>query len=182
MELKQDDRAKEESDTRCSIAKMPQKTISIDEAFELAGGMGVYQWMVFLLVGIVAVFSAESVNVNFIGGTQEHWCYVPELYNFSFNEQKFIAIPSDDDSEYSECEMFNLNYSQYSHHDFLHWNRSLVESAPRTECPHGWMYDQSQYVETVTSRVSHLLPEYQLRSSCQVISVFHGSCWRLGLL
>ena len=40
-----------------------------------------------------------------------HWCYVPRLANFSYEEQKQIAIPYDnDEDDYSTCEMYDINY------------------------------------------------------------------------
>jgi len=72
--------------------------------------------------------------------------------------QKNVAIPtrsSDDGSvEYSSCEMFALNYSQFNRSQFDSWNRSLIisDDTPVVECSE-WTYDQSQFTSTIVSKV-----------------------------
>lgn len=130
-------------------------SLLIEDIYDMMGGMGVYQWCAFVLIGVFSVFGVESIAMNFVGGLQEHWCHVEELSNLSHNDQKYIAIPMDSNGEYEECEMFDLKYDEYSWEDFKNWNRSDYELTPRKQCGHGWTYDQSEFVHTVTSKVRH---------------------------
>lgn len=134
----------------------PTEPMTVDDVFELTGGMGVYQWGTFLLLGMISVFNVEAISMNFVGGQQDHWCHVEALSNLSYAQQKYIAIPKDSQGNYQQCRMFHLDYDSYTEEELLSWNRSEFpgDVIPLVECGHGWTYDKSQYVNTVTSRVS----------------------------
>ncbi|ELU15629.1 hypothetical protein CAPTEDRAFT_92879 [Capitella teleta] len=166
------------SDEYASIETSSINKLTLDEVFELAGGMGLYQWGVFALVGILSVFSAEAISMNFIGGSQDHWCMIPALANISHEQQKFIAVPTDSDGAYEKCLMYQLDYSQYTLEDFLNWNRSVEIGSETTECNHGWVFDQSTYVNTIASRldlVCHRSGLVPLISTLFMAGTFVGS-------
>ena len=148
--------SREDKDTEGFSGKPSPEPFTIEDVYDMMGGMGLYQWLSFIIIGIISAFSAESINMNFVGGQQDHWCSVQELSNMTHDQQRWVAIPYDSDGEYEECSMFRLNYSQYSQEELLTWNRSLMvdDSTPTVDCSRGWTYDQSQFLNTITSRVS----------------------------
>ena len=56
--------------------------------------------------------------------------------------------------EYSSCEMFSLNYSVYDRSQFDRWNRTLMvdNHTLLIKCSE-WIYDRSQFISTVVSKV-----------------------------
>ena len=69
--------------------------IRFDEVYGLIGSFGVYQGALFFTAMIGSFWGAEVIFMNFVGYEPDHWCHVPELANFSYSQQKHIAIPSD---------------------------------------------------------------------------------------
>ena len=121
------------------------------------GDFGTFQLLALLIAGLSAFIGNDSIANNFIAGEQEHWCFIPELEHIPHDQQKEIAIPYDEESDgeektYSSCTAFKLNYSEYTTNDFYYWNRSMYDSATTYECT-SWVYDQSLYVNTITSKV-----------------------------
>lgn len=87
-----------------------------------------------------------------------HWCRVPELADLPYDVQKTVAVPvHHDEGSHSSCEMFSLNYSVYNRSQFYSWNRSLMitENTSTVPCA-GWIYEQSQYISTIVSKVYSL--------------------------
>ena len=128
-----------------------------DDVFEYTGGAGVYQSCLLLYQVAISILGLDAQTMNFLGGTMEHWCQVPALQNFTHDQQKYIAIP-DDDSDYEQCYRFPLNFSSFTEEELLSWNRTeKTGDIPRSEwvkCDMGWVYDKSEWVSTVNSRVS----------------------------
>ena len=124
------------------------------------GDFGVYQLRIFLVIFLMGMLSMDSIQIVFIAGHMAHWCCVPELADLPYDVQKNVAIPAqstDRDGsvvEYSSCEMFSLNYSVYNRSQFYTWNRSSILTN-RTSTVHcsRWIYDQSQFVSTIVSKV-----------------------------
>ena len=123
------------------------------------GDFGVYQLRVFLVVFLFGLLSMESIQIVFIGADIPHWCRVPELADLPYDVQKNVAIPTesvnhDGSIEYSSCDMFSLNYSVYNRSEFYSWNRSLMVNNETAVVPCSqWIYDQSQFTSTITSKV-----------------------------
>lgn len=102
----------------------------------------------------------------FVGADMPHWCRIERLEHLPFERQKYIGIPYEDGSlgqgddqghlTYSSCQMFAFNYSALSNDELNDWNRTLLlnESTPIVDCTH-WIYDQTTFVSTIVSRVSH---------------------------
>lgn len=121
------------------------------------GDFGTFQLLTLLIAGLSAFIGNDSIANNFIAGSQEHWCRIPELEDVPHDQQKYIAIPVEggsDSDQYDSCYAFNLNYSQYTMTDFYYWNRSAHVTADVIPCT-DWVYDQSLYVTTITSEVRY---------------------------
>jgi hypothetical protein len=116
------------------------------------GDIGLFQVLIVLMVGLSAFIGNESIANNFIGGYQEHWCAIPELQDVPHYRQKQIAIPLNDEGEYDTCYAYKLNYSQYTMTDFYTWNASDHVTDDVMPCT-DWVYDQSDYVSTISSEV-----------------------------
>ena len=136
-----------------------------DEVYEYVGDIGTFQVCVFIYINMFMLFMCDNIAFIFVGGVMPHWCKVPELAAFSYERQKYIAIPSaaaaaaggGDDGEYSQCEMYAFNYSAFSDAELVAWNRSVMvtNSTAIAECS-DWVYEQTTFVSTVVSRVSRV--------------------------
>ena len=130
---------------------------------EYIGDIGVYQWLVFIVVFLFNLFNTETYHIIFLGAHMPHWCRVPELEDLPYEIQKNMAIPAQSVNrdgfidEYSSCEMYSLNYSIYNHSDFYTWNSSLMmaDEMSIAKCSQ-WTYDQSQFLSTIVSKVRSL--------------------------
>ena len=127
---------------------------------EYIGDIGVYQWLVFIVVFLFNLFNTETYHIIFLGAHMPHWCRVPELEDLPYEIQKNMAIPAQSVNrdgfidEYSSCEMYSLNYSIYNHSEFYTWNRSLMitNETSIVRCSQ-WTYDQSQFISTIVKKV-----------------------------
>ena len=64
------------------------------ELLPLAGNAGRFQWMLFILLGFVNVYTnLETIAVNFLSPNHDHWCAIPALAGLTPEEQKQIAVP-----------------------------------------------------------------------------------------
>ena len=98
----------------------------------------------------------SNMGITFFGGNMDHWCQIPRLANFSFEQQKNIAIPFEEPSksDFNQCYMYDMNYSAYSDEELVNWNRTLMESVSNVtiECRNGWVFDKSVFVSSIVSQ------------------------------
>ena len=83
-------------------------------------------------------------------------CEVDDLVELPHSQQKCVSIPLDEDGEdYDTCEYYVQNYSMYNNMELMQRNCTHYadEGLYREECT-SWVYDQSQYLTTITSEVS----------------------------
>ena len=67
-------------------------TMHFDEIFLYIGEIGVYQALLYVLLGMPSYFSGYmSISMSFLGYTPEHWCYVEELQEFPYDQQKYVG-------------------------------------------------------------------------------------------
>lgn len=63
--------------------------------------------------------------------------------------------------DYEQCYRFPINFTDFSMEELLGWNRTaMTEDIPRSKwikCDTGWVFDQSEFVSTIRSKVSHSL-------------------------
>ena len=127
-----------------------------DELFKYIGSIGAYQSFVLIVCLQICMFSVEFMLMIFVTPHQDHWCYVRELQNLSHDQQKYIAIPIDDQGNYESCLRHNHSYINVSDLDFLSWNRTAVgvDTDNVLPCESGYVYDRSVFSSTAISRVS----------------------------
>ena len=136
---------------------LKKEKLSFDSIFSFIGGMGCYQITLIICGSILPFFSAENISMNFIAGDMEHWCQVPTSTDLPFDMAKDIGIPYENagrEVTYSQCEMFDLPYWNYTLDELLTWNRSerTNDDTPKKSCE-DWTFDRSLYRETVSSKV-----------------------------
>ena len=71
-----------------------RQKITFDDVYHIVGSFGIYQGALFFTAMIGSFWTIEAIFMNFVAYEPDHWCYVPQLANLSFQQQKYIAIPS----------------------------------------------------------------------------------------
>ncbi len=146
-----------------------------DDVFQFIGESGLYQILLYILVGLPSFFGGPiNIIPNFAGYTQQHWCYVEQLQNYPHDWQKYVAIPYVDGNpaEYDSCLVYDLDYANLTDDVIRNWNRSLSisEETETVECD-AWVYDQSEFVSTIVSDVRMLcmqIDEYAKKCLCVI--------------
>ena len=132
-----------------------------EEIFEYVGGVGFYQIFLMFYIFALGLVSIDAIRMNFVGGSMRHWCNILELQNFTHQDQLRIGIPFMDsgNTSYSKCYRFPLDYSKYSLEELMNWDReSMTGNFSQNDwvkCDSGWVFDQSDFVSTIASQVSH---------------------------
>ena len=135
-----------------------EPNVYLEDVYKLAGGFGKWQRLMYAAMLVIALSSSDLVSISFVSGHRDHWCYIDELQNLSYAQQKYISIPSSgNDGKFLECQMFDLNYTAYEDYDFLNWNRTLSSLNASTRTCGKWVYDDNLYTSTIASRVSCIL-------------------------
>nr|CAD7603751.1 unnamed protein product [Timema genevievae] len=127
-----------------SRAGYPEKTMAdgdvldFDDMLPHVGEFGLYQKILFLLLGPFTLFSAwvyfSQIFLTLV--PEHHWCLVPELAGLSLNERFHLSIPKIDNG-YDHCRMYNVNYTQML-------ENGITDPQPdwtTTYCNHGWEYE-----------------------------------------
>ncbi|XP_039860180.1 solute carrier family 22 member 7a [Simochromis diagramma] len=116
-----------------------------EEILDNAGGFSKFQFLVLLILCLPrAILPLHFLLHNFISVIPSHRC---SLQNTQENEKDSwdsevlsLRIPRQDDGSFSSCRIYSplpaFNISQGN------------QSAP---CPHGWVYDQSQFLSTTAT-------------------------------
>ena len=124
--------------------------MKFDNLFEIFGQIGLYQFLIFLLSRFTTIFD-PNLAYNYMTFRVDYWCDIPALSNLSHANQSYIASPLDDDGEYDQCHIYDLNYDSYSQEELDNWER-LSDGAPTRKCD-AWTYDRSHYKTTTVSEV-----------------------------
>jgi len=81
-----------------TTAAAEEAAVDFDEMLSLVGDRGTYQLMTFLLVGVMQFVSVDAYVINFLAAGVDHWCFVPQLYNLTADQQRLLVVPLDDES------------------------------------------------------------------------------------
>ncbi|XP_039755563.1 beta-alanine transporter-like [Pararge aegeria] len=126
--------------------------MDFDAILEDVGEFGRYQKLViyFILLPAVIPCGFHAYAQLFMAADVKHWCRVPELESLEDLElARNISIPLElrnEQLEYSQCSMYNLNYS-----DVLNNYPSVDDSLDKQiiPCADGWVYEMGTYKNTV---------------------------------
>ncbi len=136
---------------------IPPENMEYDQILEKAGETGLYQIFIFSTLALGTMFyCAEIMANNFIAPHHEHWCKVEALQNLTAEEQKYISIPYNSEGQYSSCDVFDIQWENFTSTDFSNWNRSLYEGYKTKECSE-YVFDYSSFDSTIGSEVSNII-------------------------
>ncbi|CAB3220385.1 unnamed protein product [Arctia plantaginis] len=132
--------------------------MDFDAILEDVGSFGRYQKLVIYLILLPAVIPCgfHAYAQLFMAANVEHWCRVPELNIISdINLVKNLSIPMELKNgvlQYSECSMYNLNYSDIAKSYQTLDDIALIQSSSETiPCTKGWNYNRNIYKNTVVT-------------------------------
>ena len=76
-----------------------EKTVVIrdfDEIFRYIGQAGLFQILVYVLLGLPSYFSGyQNIAMTFLAPDVEHWCEVERLTSFPHDQQKYVGEARD---------------------------------------------------------------------------------------
>ena len=128
----------------------------IQEAFMKVNSYGVFQKIILFVLAISGGFQGmQTTASNFITTTHEKWCRIPQLQNFSHEQQKYISIPQDSDENYDGCNAYDLNWNDYTTRDFVNWNRTLMSDGASTVPCNDFVFARDIFIESANSKVSN---------------------------
>ena len=138
--------------------------VRFEDVLQECGDFGLFQKTVMTLIMPFALLHAmQTAGSNFLVPHHEHWCKISALEHLPYHMQKDLAIPynsDDSEDEYSSCEMFNLEWNNFTMADFESWNRTLMTNgASQTECSK-YVYDYTDYTKTCSSQVRYVFFQY----------------------
>ena len=127
--------------------------MDFEDVLKQVGDFGRFQ----KLLVILFLMPTSGINILydylFMMSTPDHWCFVPQLANFSYELQHQLirpltiaqGLPSND-----SCHMYDIDY------DFIVNTTLSVDNVSQQKtkaCDNGWVYDKSVYQETATTKV-----------------------------
>ncbi|XP_045450926.1 beta-alanine transporter-like [Melitaea cinxia] len=129
--------------------------MDFDAILEDVGTFGKYQKLIiyFILLPAVIPCGFHAYAQLFMAADVKHWCRVPELEPLTDTELiKNLSIPLELKNgvlEYSQCNMYNLNYSEImkNYSDIANIDQS-TEVMP---CQNGWNYETTTYKSSVVT-------------------------------
>ncbi|XP_019622928.1 PREDICTED: organic cation transporter protein-like [Branchiostoma belcheri] len=136
--------------------------VNYDKALKYLGGFGPWQKRVYLLVCLPAIFNAfQTMGIVFIAAEPEFSCRQPDVNFTGLNatdaEIRNITVPwerKDDEWKQSQCFRYSYNFSasdlQTTYQDFV--DRYPVANRTKIKCDQGYVYDRSQFENTVVTQ------------------------------
>ena len=80
--------------------------MKFDDIYDKIGACGPFQIYAFILISMFAVWSYHGVAAPFVVFPMDHWCDVPGLEDLSWEQQRYVGIPLDDEGEYVKCHRY----------------------------------------------------------------------------
>ena len=69
-----------------------KKIADFDLVFRYIGEAGLYQIIIYVLLGLPSYFSGyQNIAMTFLAPDQEHWCAVDRLLEFPHKQQKYVG-------------------------------------------------------------------------------------------
>ncbi|XP_064652869.1 organic cation transporter protein-like isoform X2 [Lineus longissimus] len=129
--------------------------MNFDEILRRTGEIGVFQIILYILLGFVGIPTGEqNLLMVFLGQDQDHWCTIPELANMTAEQQKYIGVPYDSEKKrFDRCQRYDLNFSQYSSEELSGWNRTLmIDNTTAVKFCSAWTFDKTDGLSTVNEQ------------------------------
>ena len=127
---------------------------SYDDVFAVVGGFGKFQKIVTVIMSLASVlYGIQHFLINLISFEPNHWCEVSSLLHLNSTKQRQLAIPWDkENSEYSSCEMFDINYDNYTQDELENFTRPMNASLKKCAA---WVFDNSSFQSTMVTEVKY---------------------------
>ncbi|CAD0206830.1 unnamed protein product [Chrysodeixis includens] len=149
-----------------SVESPPEPKVQLkdlDDLLPYVGDFGWYQRMLFVLMIPYAFFFAFVYfgQIFMTVVPEEHWCFVPELGNFTVEERRHLSIPLVD-NKYDKCSVYDVNWEEVIKNGVREpnpgWQVKKCESQWEynyTDVPYetiasqlGWVCDRDSYAAT----------------------------------
>lgn len=159
-----------------SVSKNDNVTeeVDFDELISSAGEFGRYQVLLFISTfpfywyGVFAYFTQLFLTEV----PQNHWCWIPELENFTVSERRNLAIPLEDNSRfgYAQCKAYVANWT-----DVLITRAKPDSNWNTTKCQYGWEFDKNEIpYPTISTEMGWVCEKNSYQATAQAI-FFLGS-------
>ena len=142
--------------------------VNFDAILPHIGEMGPYQLGLFLLMCIPATLPAAFLAFNqvFLSAEPDHWCRIPELETFQASGNldpglaKKLSIPRVNLGKgrehyvlYKRCTQYDVNFTAVLEANGGEWPKKPDPDWPQARCKSGWLYDRSEYQNTLVTEV-----------------------------
>ena len=109
-----------------------------------------------------------AFNQVFLSATPDHWCNVTELSNSGLSDRRIknLAIPRvnmgvgrENFIVHEKCLQFDVNFTEVYINNSETWPKDpvnileLQKNWKKVPCKHGWIYDRSEYKDTLVTEV-----------------------------
>ncbi|KPI93619.1 Solute carrier family 22 member 3 [Papilio xuthus] len=134
-EIRRDDYSVVETKDKEEMQKKEaEDSDALENVLYHAGGMGLYQKLLFLsMLPVGYFFVFIYFGQMFITATpQQHWCHVPELAHLDLKTRRNLSVPRVGDG-WAQCAVYAANWSHV-----LHDMQPPVPATPTVPCKHGW--------------------------------------------
>ncbi|XP_037024174.1 beta-alanine transporter [Bradysia coprophila] len=143
--------------------------MDFDAVLPDVGSFGIYQKLIItMLLPAVLPCAFHAYSQLFIASRQAHWCRQPDLEPWANDYPEIVknlSIPKelrDGDFKYSECKMFDRNYSDIVRYlnskspaDLAQYgfqydeDVDTINESHLIECTSGWNYDRNMFPNTI---------------------------------
>ncbi|CAH1781864.1 unnamed protein product [Owenia fusiformis] len=154
--------------------------MGFDDLLPELGGFGRYQKV--SIISFLLFYAANSWQYNitvFIAADMQHWCHVPELAHLNHTTFMNIAVPLEEnqfgEAVYSQCRVYDLNYSSITDDDVTNWTPNGNISIRKCN---GYVYDTSRFTSTLVSQYDLVCDRkwlYTLAASAFMAGLFCGA-------
>ena len=111
----------------------------LDHLTEIIGPFGLFHAVVYTTLGLsISLHCWQSFANKFYTYPTDFWCAKPQnLANLTLQEWKNLSAPMNDDGQFDNCHIFDVNYDAIS-------TRPTAQKTPIKKCQH-WEYDAHHF-------------------------------------
>ncbi|XP_022918660.1 carcinine transporter [Onthophagus taurus] len=127
-----------------------KECLDLDDLLPEVGEFGKYQKIMLWLVCLPACFPCGfgAFNQLFMSEIPDHWCYVPELQNFTVQERIYLAIPKTNQS-HSKCQKYLVDWNEILDGFEDVFSIPINESWEIGNCNSGWEYNKTEVSSSI---------------------------------